>query len=43
MTTVPKGGAPTLPPEEWKYLSVLKKQPDGSWRYAYDMYSSNAK
>jgi uncharacterized protein (TIGR02246 family) len=41
MTTTPKAGAPALPREDGKYLEVLKRRPDGSWRYAYDMYSSN--
>jgi ketosteroid isomerase-like protein len=27
--------------DEGKFLEVLRKQPDGGWRYAVDMYSSN--
>jgi uncharacterized protein (TIGR02246 family) len=34
-----KGGAPIH--DEGKYLEVLRRQPDGGWRYAVDMYSSN--
>jgi len=36
--TVPKnGGAPT--PEQGKFLEILKKQKDGTWRWAYHMWS----
>ncbi len=34
-----KGGHPFT--DEGKFLEVLKKQPDGSWKYVADMYSSN--
>jgi uncharacterized protein (TIGR02246 family) len=34
-----KGGAPLH--DEGKFLEILRRQPDGSWRYAVDMYSSN--
>ena len=34
-----KGGAPMH--DEGKFLEVLRRQPDGSWRYAVDMYSSD--
>jgi len=27
--------------DEGKFLEILKKQPDGSWKYILDMYSSN--
>ena len=27
--------------DEGKFLEILKKQPDGSWKYLVDMYSSN--
>jgi uncharacterized protein (TIGR02246 family) len=27
--------------DEGKYLEILRRQSDGSWRYAVDMYSSN--
>ncbi|HUR94268.1 MAG TPA: DUF4440 domain-containing protein [Gemmatimonadales bacterium] len=37
----PKGkGIPPLH-EEGKYLEILRRQPDGHWRYAVDMYSSD--
>ena len=40
-TAVPKAkGVPGVA-DEGKFLEILKKQPDGSWTYALDMYSSN--
>lgn len=43
MTLTPrKAGAKPLPTEEGKYLEVLKKQADGSWKILYDMWSPNA-
>lgn len=43
MTLTPKQpGAKPLPTDEGKYLEVLKKQSDGSWKIVYDMWSSNA-
>jgi len=43
MTLTPKkAGAKPLPTEEGKYLEVLKKQADGSWKIVYDMWSPNA-
>jgi ketosteroid isomerase-like protein len=40
-TAVPKAkGAPGVA-DEGKFVEVLKKQPDGSWKYVVDMYSSN--
>lgn len=40
-TAVPKAkGAPGVA-DEGKFVEVLKKQSDGSWKYAVDMYSSN--
>jgi uncharacterized protein (TIGR02246 family) len=40
-TAVPKAkGVPGIA-DEGKFLEVLKKQPDGSWKYVVDMYSSN--
>ena len=42
MTLTPKkAGAKPLPAEEGKYLEVLKKQADGSWKIVYDMWSPN--
>jgi uncharacterized protein (TIGR02246 family) len=40
--TPKKAGAKPLPTEEGKYIEVMKKQPDGSWKIAYEMWSSNA-
>jgi uncharacterized protein (TIGR02246 family) len=37
-----KAGAKPLPTEEGKYLEVLKKQADGSWKILYDMWSPSA-
>jgi ketosteroid isomerase-like protein len=34
-----KGGAPIH--DEGKFLEILRRQPDGTWRYAVDMYSSD--
>jgi uncharacterized protein (TIGR02246 family) len=43
MTLTPKkAGAKPLPTEEGKYLTVLKKQADGSWKILYDMWSPNS-
>ncbi len=43
MTLTPKkAGAKALPTEEGKYLEVVKKQADGSWKIVYDMWSPNA-
>ena len=43
VTLTPKQkGAKPLPTEEGKYLGVMKKQPDGSWRLIYDMWNTNA-
>jgi uncharacterized protein (TIGR02246 family) len=40
--TPKKAGAKPLPTEDGKYVEVLKKQADGSWKIVYDMWSSNA-
>lgn len=43
METTPKSSeVPPLPPENGKFLEVLKRQPDGTWSYLVDMYSANA-
>jgi ketosteroid isomerase-like protein len=43
MTLTPKkAGAKPFPTEEGKYLTVLKKQADGSWKLLYDMWSPNS-
>ena len=40
-TAVPKAkGLPGIA-DEGKFLEILKKQRDGSWKYIIDMYSSN--
>jgi uncharacterized protein (TIGR02246 family) len=40
-TAVPKAkGVPGIA-DEGKFLEILKKQADGSWKYVVDMYSSN--
>ena len=40
-TAVPKAkGVPGVA-DEGKFLEILKKQPDGGWKYVVDMYSSN--
>lgn len=40
-TAVPKAkGVPGVA-DEGKFLEILKKQRDGSWKYVVDMYSSN--
>ena len=40
-TAVPKAkGIPGVA-DEGKFIEILKKQPDGSWRYVVDMWSSN--
>lgn len=40
-TAVPKARTDPGVADEGKFLEVLKKQPDGSWKYLVDMYSSN--
>jgi uncharacterized protein (TIGR02246 family) len=35
-------GAKPMPVEHGKYLGVMKKQPDGSWKLIYDMWNTNA-
>ena len=42
MTLTPKkAGAKALPTEDGKYVEVLKKQADGSWKIAYDIWNAN--
>lgn len=42
MTLTPKeAGAKPLPTEEGKYIEVLKKQADGSWKIIYDIWNAN--
>lgn len=40
--TPKKAGAKPLPTEEGKYVEVLKKQADGSWKLVYDIWNTNA-
>jgi uncharacterized protein (TIGR02246 family) len=40
-TAVPKDKANPGMADEGKFVEILKKQQDGSWKYAVDMYSSN--
>jgi ketosteroid isomerase-like protein len=40
-TAVPKAKSDPGVADEGKFLEILKKQPDGSWKYLVDMYSSN--
>jgi ketosteroid isomerase-like protein len=35
-------GAKPLPVDNGKYLGVLKKQADGSWKYLFDTWNSDA-
>lgn len=40
--TPKKAGAKAMPTEEGKYVTIVKKQADGSWKIVYDMWSPNA-
>jgi uncharacterized protein (TIGR02246 family) len=40
--TPKKAGAKPLPTDVGKYLEVLKKQADGSWKIVYDMWNPDA-
>jgi uncharacterized protein (TIGR02246 family) len=40
-TAVPKDKANPGVADEGKFVEILKKQSDGSWKYLIDMYSSN--
>jgi ketosteroid isomerase-like protein len=40
-TAVPKAKENPGVADEGKFLEVLKRQPDGTWKYLVDMYSSN--
>ena len=41
MLTPKKAGAKPMPTEQGKYLGVLKKQADGSWKLIYDTWNTN--
>jgi uncharacterized protein (TIGR02246 family) len=36
-----KAGAKPMPAEHGKYLGIMKKQPDGSWKLIYDTWNTN--
>ena len=38
-----KAGAKPLPTEEGKYIEVLKRQDDGSWKIHHDIWNQNPK
>jgi uncharacterized protein (TIGR02246 family) len=40
-SAVPKARSQPGVADEGKFLEVLKRQPDGKWKYVVDMYSSN--
>lgn len=43
MTLTPKkAGAKPMPKEEGKYIEVLRRQDDGSWKIIYDIWNPNA-
>ena len=41
LDATPKAAGAAPIHDQGKYLEVLRRQPDGSWRYAVDMYSSD--
>ena len=40
--TPKKAGAKPLPTDQGKYIEVLKKQADGSWKIVYDIWNADA-
>jgi uncharacterized protein (TIGR02246 family) len=40
-TAVPKAKSAPGIADEGKFVEILKKQPDGTWKYAVDIYNSN--
>jgi uncharacterized protein (TIGR02246 family) len=40
-TAVPKSQSAPGIADEGKFVEILKKQPDGTWKYAVDIYNSN--
>ena len=40
--TPKKAGAKPLPVEKGKYVEVMKKQGDGSWKIVYDIWNQDA-
>ena len=41
LTAVPKEKSAPGIADEGKFVEILKKQPDGTWKYAVDIYNSN--
>lgn len=41
LTAVPKAKSAPGFADEGKFVEILKKQPDGSWRYVVDIYNSS--
>lgn len=42
LSATPKAKGPQPIEEEGKFVEILKRQPDGSWKYVVDMYSPNS-
>ena len=40
--TPKKAGAKPMPTQTGKYIGVMKKQPDGSWKLIYDIWNESA-
>jgi uncharacterized protein (TIGR02246 family) len=41
LTAVPKAKSAPGIADEGKFVEILKKQPDGTWKYVVDIYNSN--
>jgi uncharacterized protein (TIGR02246 family) len=42
LSATPKTKGPPPIEEEGKFVEILKRRPDGSWKYVVDMYSPNS-
>jgi ketosteroid isomerase-like protein len=42
LSATPKAKGPPPIEDEGKFVEILKRQPDGSWKYLVDMYSPNS-
>jgi uncharacterized protein (TIGR02246 family) len=42
LSATPKAKGPPPIEEEGKFVEILKRQPDGSWKYVVDMFSPNS-
>jgi uncharacterized protein (TIGR02246 family) len=42
LTATPKAKGQPAIEEEGKFVEILRRQPDGSWKYVVDMYSPNS-